>query len=129
MSGGGKRLRGRMGQSVAVSNVDPRELKRLEVEVIEMESEVRGLRQRQATLENRIDELQPALRQMQIDLEKHTRELQSLQQQQPNLKRQIKEQEARSKSTKADAAQVKKLTAIVEQKKEEYEEAAETAGE
>ncbi|XP_050294355.1 structural maintenance of chromosomes protein 4 isoform X2 [Anthonomus grandis grandis] len=129
MSGGGKRvLRGRMGQSVAVTNVDPTEIQNLEQEVQRMEQRVRELRQRQAALETKINELQPALRQMQIDLEKYTRELNSLKQQQPNIARQMKEQEVKSKSIKADANQVKKLTKIVEEKKAEYEEAAETAG-
>ncbi|CAG9764069.1 unnamed protein product [Ceutorhynchus assimilis] len=129
MSGGGKRvMKGRMGQSIAVANIDPRELNRLEQEVQELEVNVRELRARQAELEAQMNELNPSLRQMQMDLDKVNKELHSLQQQQPNLIRQIKEQEARSKATKSDAGQVKKLTAVVEQRKEEYEAAAETAG-
>ncbi|XP_066152945.1 structural maintenance of chromosomes protein 4 isoform X2 [Euwallacea fornicatus] len=130
MSGGGKRvLRGRMGQSVAVANLDPRDLKRQEDEVERIERRVRELRTCHAELENRISELQPEIREMEINFEKYKHELQSLQVQQPNLQRQMKEQEAKSKGTKADAAQVQKLTRMVESRKEEYEAASEAAGE
>lgn len=40
----------------------------------------------------------------------------------------MKQQEAKSKATKADPAQVKKLTAVVDRKRVDYEKAAETAG-
>ncbi|XP_066249114.1 structural maintenance of chromosomes protein 4 [Euwallacea similis] len=130
MSGGGKRvLRGRMGRSVAVANLDPRDLKRQEDEVERMEKRVRELRTCHAELENRIGELQPEIREMEINFEKYKHELQSLQAQQPNLQRQMKEQEAKSKGTKADAAQVQRLTSVVESRKKEYEAATEAAGE
>lgn len=51
-----------------------------------------------------------------------------LHQQQPLLAKQLKEQEAKCKSTKADPVQVKKLTAVVEKNRKLYEQAAETAG-
>lgn len=93
MSGGGKSVsRGRMGQSVAVAKVDPRELNRLEEEVVRMEQRVRELRQRQNTLTLQIAELQPVLREMQVNSEKFTSELKNLRTQQPNLQRQIKDQ-------------------------------------
>lgn len=93
MSGGGNRVsRGRMGQSVAVAIVDPRELNRLEEVVVKMEQRVKELRQRQTTLTTKIAELQPVVGEMQVDLEKFTNELKNLRTQQPNLQRQIKEQ-------------------------------------
>ncbi|KAJ8924806.1 hypothetical protein NQ315_000960 [Exocentrus adspersus] len=129
MSGGGKTVsRGRMGQKVRVSNADPRELENLEKEIGIIEGSVRELRQKQVLLENQINTLQPELRRMKLDYEKYTMELKSLQQQQPSLADQLKKQEAKSKATKADPVQVKKLTAVVEKKREAYGQAAETAG-
>lgn len=76
MSGGGRAVsRGRMGQSVRVSNIDPRELENLEETIQHMEEEVRALRQKQASLESQINTLQPELRQMKFDYEKFTMEL------------------------------------------------------
>lgn len=51
-----------------------------------------------------------------------------LQQQQPQLAKQLKEQEVKCKATKSDPVQVKKLSAIVEKNRKLYEQAAETAG-
>ncbi|CAG9833958.1 unnamed protein product [Diabrotica balteata] len=129
MSGGGGRVsKGRMGQSVRVSNVDPKELQNLEEDIQQMEQQVRDLRQKQASLESQINTLQPELRQMKVDYEKFSMELKGLQQQKPVLEKQLKEQEQKSKVTKADPAKVKQLTKIVEQKKELYDEASERAG-
>lgn len=77
MSGGGKTVsRGRMGQSVRVSNVDPRELENMEQYINELEQHVREVRQRQNSLESQINTLQPELRQMKLDYEKFNIELQ-----------------------------------------------------
>ncbi|XP_030750331.1 structural maintenance of chromosomes protein 4 [Sitophilus oryzae] len=128
MSGGGRRqMRGRMGQSVAIANVNPADLQALEQELQAMENNVRDVRQRQNYLESQISEMQPQLKSMKIDLDKYSQELKSLQQQQPNIARQIKQQEAMSKSTKADAKEVQRLTAIVEQKRKDYDAASKTA--
>ncbi|CAH2012044.1 unnamed protein product [Acanthoscelides obtectus] len=117
MSGGGKTVsKGRMGQSVKVSNVDPRELEQLEESLQEMEDSVRELRQKHNSLENQVNALQPELRQMKIDYEKFTMELQQLQQQQPQLKRQLKELEDKANSSKANPAQVRKMTKVIEEK-------------
>lgn len=77
MSGGGKTIsRGRMGQSVRVSNVNPKELENMEQYINEMEQHVRELRQKENLLENRINTLQPELRQMKFNYEKFSIELQ-----------------------------------------------------
>ncbi|KAG5889944.1 hypothetical protein JTB14_018839 [Gonioctena quinquepunctata] len=130
MSGGGKSVsRGRMGQSVRVSNVNPKELENMQQDIDGLEVRVRELRHKQSSLEAQINTLQPELRQMKFDFEKFSMELKDLQQHQPQLEKQVRAQEAKSKATKADPAQVKKLTKVVEQKKALYEQAAETAGE
>lgn len=46
----------------------------------------------------------------------------------PVLLKQLKTQEAKANATKSDEAQVKKLTAIIEERKAEYDEALEVAG-
>uniref|UniRef100_A0AAR5Q6Q8 Structural maintenance of chromosomes protein n=1 Tax=Dendroctonus ponderosae TaxID=77166 RepID=A0AAR5Q6Q8_DENPD len=128
MSGGGTRVsRGRMGQSVAVSNINPKDLENLEKDIKQMEINVAALRERQTALEALIGELQPKLRAAQTDLEKYTQELQSLKQQCPSLRSKLAEQEVRAKETKADAHQVKKLTSVVEKRKAEVDAATETA--
>nr|XP_023017853.1 structural maintenance of chromosomes protein 4 [Leptinotarsa decemlineata]XP_023017854.1 structural maintenance of chromosomes protein 4 [Leptinotarsa decemlineata] len=130
MSGGGKSVsRGRMGQSVRVSNVNPKELENMQEDIEELEGKVRELRQRQTSLESQISTLEPELRQMKFDFEKFSMELKDLQQRMPQLEKQVKAQEAKSKATRADPAEVKRLTKIVEQKRALYEKAAETAGE
>ncbi|CAH0546726.1 unnamed protein product [Brassicogethes aeneus] len=130
MSGGGKQVsRGRMGQSVAVTNVDPKELENLEAELSEMEQKVRQLRERQSQLESQVNVLEPELRKMKIDYEKFSMELKALEQQQPSIAKQLKEQEVKAKQTKADPVQVKKLTLVVENKKAAFDQASEAANE
>lgn len=76
MSGGGRQVsRGRMGQKVAVCNIDPKELENLEQEVEGMEDTVRQLRRRTVELEDQIAVLEPELRRMKIDQEKFTIEI------------------------------------------------------
>ncbi|XP_044758906.1 structural maintenance of chromosomes protein 4 [Coccinella septempunctata] len=129
MSGGGRSvLRGRMGQSVAVSTTNQSDLDKVEKELQVLEERFRYLRERQATLENQINALEPELKQMKMNYEKFSLEIKSLTQQQPDLLKQLKAQEAKARATKSDEAQVKKLTAIVEARKAEYEEAFEVAG-
>ena len=58
MSGGGNTvLRGRMGRSVAVvtDTMSPGEMSRMEKQVTELESQVKSLRERAATLEGIIE--------------------------------------------------------------------------
>lgn len=128
MSGGGKTVsRGRMGQSVTVTNTKPEDLDRMEQEVSQLENRVRELRQKQISLENQIAVLEPELQEMKMNYEKYNRELQVLKQQQPELAAQIKVQEQKAKSTKANPAEVEKLQQIVASKKSEYDEACATA--
>nr|CAI5830513.1 unnamed protein product [Callosobruchus analis] len=128
MSGGGKSVsKGRMGQSVKVSNVDPRELEQLEETLQEMENNVRELRQKHNSLENQVNALQPELRQMKIDYEKFTMELKQLQEQQPNLKRQLKELEEKANSCKSNPAQVKQMNKVIEEKRKLFDKASEAA--
>lgn len=77
MSGGGKSVsRGRMGQSVKVTNIDPRELENMEEVIQSLEQRIRELRQKQNALDGQINTLSPELNRMKHDYEKYTRDLQ-----------------------------------------------------
>lgn len=128
MSGGGRTvLRGRMGQSVACTNIDPKEILLMENHIDKMEKSVREYRQKQTMLEDEINNLQPNLRQMKVDFEKFNMELNALEEQKPHLERQMNEQKAKSDATKADPKQVERLKDFMENKKKLYDEAAKTA--
>ncbi|GLV32117.1 gluon [Carabus blaptoides fortunei] len=127
MSGGGKTVsRGRMGQCVTVQKNagTPRKMQDMETSLTKLEQKVGELRQRQTTLEDEVNSLDPQLRTMKTDLEKFTIEVQSLQAQQPALTEQIKRQTKISKETCANPAQIKKLQAIIDTRKADYEEAS-----
>ncbi|KAB0799073.1 hypothetical protein PPYR_06953 [Photinus pyralis] len=130
MSGGGKTVsRGRMGQSVAVSTTDPKDVQRMEETLQNMEERIRILRQEQENCEAIINTLEPEVKQMETDVHKFTIELESSKQQEPLIAEQLETQKAKSKSTKADTGTVKKLTQIVNQKKQLYDRATEAANE
>lgn len=76
MSGGGKQVRrGRMGQSVAVSQTQPEDIKQMEVDLEQLEKQLSNLRIKQNQLENQINALQPELGRMKVTYEKHITEL------------------------------------------------------
>lgn len=77
MSGGGRTVsKGRMGQSVQVTNVNPKDLEKMESDLRSLEDCVRQLRQKQADLESQVAALEPSLREMKINYEKYSRDLQ-----------------------------------------------------
>ncbi|RZC39072.1 structural maintenance of chromosomes protein 4, partial [Asbolus verrucosus] len=130
MSGGGKTVsRGRMGQSVVTTNVNPQEIEKMESNLKKCEDRLRDLLQKQTTLENQINTLQPELNQMKINFEKFSKDLQSLKEELPLLNKQLRQQENIVKSTKADPKHIQKLTAVLNTKKEEFEEASAAAQE
>ncbi|KAK5646128.1 hypothetical protein RI129_004592 [Pyrocoelia pectoralis] len=130
MSGGGRTvLRGRMGQSVAVSTTDPKDVQRMEERLQSIQESIRTLREEQASYERIINTLEPEVKQMEIDMRKFTIELESYKQQEPLIAEQLEMQKVKSNSTKADAGTVKKLTHIVNKKRDLYSKAAEAAGE
>jgi structural maintenance of chromosome 4 len=79
MSGGGKTvLRGRMGQSVAITSsvVSPRKLDQMEQKQQQLETSVRQLRARQVSLEDQVALLSQQLRTMKMNLNKYRLEIQ-----------------------------------------------------
>ena len=130
MSGGGKTVsRGRMGQSVVVTNINPKEIQKMETHLGQCEDRLVELTQKQATLESQINTLLPELNMMKLNLQKFNEVLQSLKQQQPVLQQKFKNQENVVKATKSDAKQIQRLTVIVEEEKEAFEEASAAAQE
>ncbi|KAJ3660188.1 hypothetical protein Zmor_004654 [Zophobas morio] len=130
MSGGGKTVsRGRMGQSVVVTNINPKEIQKMETHLGQCEDRLVELTQKQATLESQINTLLPELNMMKLNLQKFNEVLQSLKQQQPVLQQKFKNQENVVKATKSDAKQIQRLTVIVEEEKDAFEEASAAAQE
>ncbi|KAK9877855.1 hypothetical protein WA026_020085 [Henosepilachna vigintioctopunctata] len=129
MSGGGKTVsKGRMGQSVAVNDVNPCDIEKLENDLVQAEKKFSSLREKEVALDKQMAALEPELRKMKIDYEKYSIELESLSQQHIDLKNQLKTQEERTKATVSDPAKVKKLTETMCKRKKEYEKATEVAG-
>jgi chromosome segregation ATPase len=78
MSGGGKTvLRGRMGQSVAVTSVaSPQKLDQMEQKLQNLESRARQLRTRQVALEDQVTLLPQQLQTMRMNLNKYKMDIQ-----------------------------------------------------
>ncbi|XP_968011.2 structural maintenance of chromosomes protein 4 [Tribolium castaneum] len=124
MSGGGKTVsRGRMGRTVLTSTIDPKELEKMQVNIEKKEERLRQLTQKMNSLESQIRTLKPEFDQMRINYEKFSKDLQSLNEEQPLLYEKLRQQETVAKSTKSDPKEIKKLAAIVDEKKAEYEKA------
>ncbi|XP_054159323.1 structural maintenance of chromosomes protein 4-like [Oppia nitens] len=109
MSGGGRPFTGRIGSSVAMTQVDEQEIKDLEEEVNQ--------------LKNRINETNNRLDDLRIDVERLSKDIKIMKQNKPqfemevnqfdkmqtDLKRAIKEQEEKVKMAAPDANRVKEL--------------------
>ncbi|XP_021916758.1 structural maintenance of chromosomes protein 4 isoform X2 [Zootermopsis nevadensis] len=131
MSGGGKTvLRGRMGQSVAVtaSVGTPRKLDQMEQKLQHLESRARQLCTRQVSLEDQVTLLSQQLQKMRMNLNKFKMEIQFSADQLPVLQNQLKRQEEKLREAAPNPAHVKKLTDIVSKAQAEYDVATENAG-
>ena len=130
MSGGGKTVsRGRMGQSVVLTNNSPEEIQKIETDLEQCENRLVELTRKQATLESQVNTLLPELNTMKLNLQTFSEVLQSLKQQQPVLQQQFKNQENVVKATKSDEKQIQRLTVVVEEKKDAFEKASTAAQE
>lgn len=75
MSGGGNRVsKGRMGQSIVTSQIQPQDIDVMEHKVQQMESQLREHHSKQSSLENQIHTLDTELNKMQINFQKYTME-------------------------------------------------------
>ncbi|KRT84933.1 hypothetical protein AMK59_1715 [Oryctes borbonicus] len=128
MSGGGNRVsRGRMGQSVAVSDVNPEDIKAMESTLDELEEAIQENSKRCVLLEKQIGTLRPELEKMKLDLRKYTTELDSSKHQEPILQQELKEQKKRANATRADPEEVNRLEMVIQEKKAAFEAASTNA--
>lgn len=77
MSGGGRSMmRGRMGRHVVATNVNSKDLEKMDVNLKKSEERLRVLGQKQANLDTQINALQPELSKMRLNMQKFSKELQ-----------------------------------------------------
>ncbi|CAG2117822.1 unnamed protein product, partial [Medioppia subpectinata] len=121
MSGGGRPSTGRIGSSVAVTEVDEREIQTLEEEV--------------NRLKNKINEINNRLEDLRTEIERHLKDINVMKRNKPQfemevkefdkidseLKKSIKEQEERVKKSAPDPNKVKQLEAKTESETKKYE--------
>lgn len=78
MSGGGNRVsRGRMGQSVAISDNNPEDIKRMEVDLETLEERIRENNKQYYQLEKQVNTLRPELEKMKLEIKKYMTELEA----------------------------------------------------
>ncbi|GJQ67663.1 putative structural maintenance of chromosomes protein [Trypoxylus dichotomus] len=128
MSGGGNRVsRGRMGQSVAVSDTNPEDVKIMESDLEKLEETIQENNKQCVLLEKQVATLRPELEKMKLDLRKYTTELESSKRQKPILQRELKELKKRVSATRADPEEVKRLEIVIQEKRAAFETASTNA--
>ncbi|OXU23774.1 hypothetical protein TSAR_003018 [Trichomalopsis sarcophagae] len=126
MSGGGRQVaRGRMGQKVARSEPTAHDIEKLQKELDLVFEEYNQIKAKQPPLENQIHTLSMALKDMVMDRDKLKVEINQLSVEEPNLRKQLKEQEKKALSSICDPAKVRQLTKVVEEADEKLKTAAE----
>ncbi|CAB0036865.1 unnamed protein product [Trichogramma brassicae] len=126
MSGGGRTsARGRMGQKVARSEPTAQDIEKLQRELDQVYEEYNNVKALQPPLEEKIHSLNNSLKEMIVNKDKCKIEANQLSVAEPNLRKQLKEQEKKTQATVCDAKKVKELTKIVEEAEKRYNEALE----
>uniref|UniRef100_A0A6D2Y9A8 Structural maintenance of chromosomes protein n=1 Tax=Takifugu rubripes TaxID=31033 RepID=A0A6D2Y9A8_TAKRU len=123
MTGGGRVMKGRMGSSIAASQISQAEV-RAELKV----SKLQGCHEKKLQLEETVQRLQPQMRDMRNTLEKYTKSMTSLADQETHLKLQIKELEANVLASAPDKSKQKQMEKSLEAFKKDYEAASSKAG-
>lgn len=113
MSGGGRQMaRGRMGQKVARSEPTAQDIDKLQKDLDKVFEEYNQIKAKQPPVENQIHTLSNALKDMIVDRDKCEIELSQLNVEEPNLRKQLKEQEIKAKSAVCDASKVNNFIII-----------------
>ncbi|NP_001027927.1 structural maintenance of chromosomes protein 4 [Takifugu rubripes] len=128
MTGGGRVMKGRMGSSIAASQISQAELDSMEKRLNEKVSKLQGCHEKKLQLEETVQRLQPQMRDMRNTLEKYTKSMQSLADQETHLKLQIKELEANVLASAPDKSKQKQMEKSLEAFKKDYEAASSKAG-
>lgn len=107
MSGGGRQMaRGRMGQKVARSEPSAQDIEKLQGQLDAIFAEYNQIKAEQPPLEDSIRTLTNGLKDLVVDRDKCKIELSQLMVEEPNLRKQLKEQEIRAKAAVCDASKV-----------------------
>lgn len=125
--GGGKVMKGRMGNSVVVE-VSEEQLQEMESKLRSDSEKAAVIQEHKVQLEEEVAKLRKSTREMKNTFEKFTANLQSLSEQEIHLKAQVKELEVNVAATAPDKNQQKQMEKNVEMCKKEFEKAAEKAG-
>ncbi|MCL4132779.1 UNVERIFIED_CONTAM: hypothetical protein GTU68_029018 [Idotea baltica] len=128
MSGGGRSvLRGRMGKSATVVNIDPQEVGRSENKVQELTAQVNQMRRQRADFEDCLQNSGRDLNTMKVNLKKYIMEIGAAEKQENSLKENLKEQKIKVKASESDAKKVAELEKNIGIKMKAYEKAADAA--
>ncbi|XP_068137028.1 structural maintenance of chromosomes protein 4 [Hyperolius riggenbachi] len=125
--GGGKVMKGRMGNAVVVE-ISEEELKKMESKLKCDFEKATVIQDRKVQLEDTVAKLRQSAREMKNTYEKYTANLQSLSEQETHLQSQVKALEANVAASAPDKNQQKQMEKSLETFKKEFEKAAEKAG-
>uniref|UniRef100_A0A6V7IYQ0 Structural maintenance of chromosomes protein n=1 Tax=Bracon brevicornis TaxID=1563983 RepID=A0A6V7IYQ0_9HYME len=127
MSGGGRPMKGRIGQRVVSNEPTVADIGKLEKNLEEVFQECNRLRAKQPQLEDQIKTLQTALDEMTLNRDKFQIEVDTIMEQVPSLKQQLKIQEQKVAESKSSPERVEELNQAVEAAREILENTQETS--
>ncbi|KAG8581109.1 hypothetical protein GDO81_007551 [Engystomops pustulosus] len=125
--GGGKVMKGRMGNSVVVE-FSEKQLQDMEAKLRVDSEKATTIQDRKVHLEEELAKLRQSTREMKNTFEKYNASLQSLSEQEIHLKAQVKELEGNVAATAPDKKQQSQMEKTLENFRKEFEKAAEKAG-
>ncbi|XP_075058170.1 structural maintenance of chromosomes protein 4 [Mixophyes fleayi] len=125
--GGGKVMKGRMGNAIVVE-ISDEQLQKMESKLKCDSDKATVIQDRKVHLEEQLSSLRQSTRQMKNTFEKYTASLQSLSEQEVHLKTQVKELEINVAAAAPDINQQKQMEKTLESFRKDYEKAAEKAG-
>ncbi|XP_076766925.1 haspin [Xylocopa sonorina] len=109
MSGGGRTLKGRMGQTVLKNELSQKDIEKLQVNLDEVFKECNELKTKSESLERQIHTLNIAVKEMKVSKEKLCIEVKTLQEQEPSLVAQLEIQEKKVKKSISNPQKIKEL--------------------
>ncbi|NWW70386.1 SMC4 protein, partial [Climacteris rufus] len=118
--GGGKVIKGRMGSSI-VMDVSEEEISQMESQLEKNSRRAVQCEEEKAQLEEAIRKLQREIWEMRNTLEKYTASMQGFSEQETDLKKQIKELEAKVAAAAPDKTKQKQLEKVLDGYKKDYE--------
>ncbi|RXG71410.1 Structural maintenance of chromosomes protein 4 [Armadillidium vulgare] len=130
MSGGGRSvLRGRMGNTATVVDINPREIEQTESRVEELTVMVTEMRKQKASFEDCLQNADRDINTMKMNMKKYEMEIEGALKQEKTLSEQLKEQEQVVKTSRPDAKRVTELEKTIASNVKSHENASKAAGE